>query len=257
MRCCCSVRTVSRVTATVRNISIRRLQGTRVQDRWHAPPSVTQPQRFSRRDLLRMGKLASSGVASPTGLPSFGRILFSVKAQGFEGLVAKRLHSGYEAGLRSGAWQKMRVNRGQVVRDWRLHRAAVSRSQNHRVERLRSGRSVRHRRVQRKTSRADSAQSARRTSTCDYDRGAKMPGRGWIDSGEWIPVLRASVVTPWIEALALWPWSLTLPLRFTLNDVGWQTSRGSRSPGVPVGIMDQLASRPVDVVAGDIRLPHA
>ena len=37
----------------------------------------------------------------------------SVKAQGLEGLVAKRRDSRYEAGLRSGAWQKMRVNRGQ------------------------------------------------------------------------------------------------------------------------------------------------
>ena len=31
----------------------------------------------------------------------------SVKAQGFEGLVAKRLDSVYEPGLRSGAWMKM------------------------------------------------------------------------------------------------------------------------------------------------------
>jgi DNA ligase D-like protein (predicted ligase) len=37
----------------------------------------------------------------------------SVKAQGFEGLVAKRRASVYEPGLRSGAWMKMRVNRGQ------------------------------------------------------------------------------------------------------------------------------------------------
>jgi bifunctional non-homologous end joining protein LigD len=36
-----------------------------------------------------------------------------VKAQGLEGLVAKRRDSRYEAGLRSGAWQKMRVNQGQ------------------------------------------------------------------------------------------------------------------------------------------------
>ena len=36
-----------------------------------------------------------------------------VKAHGLEGLVAKRLDSRYEAGVRSGAWQKMRVNRGQ------------------------------------------------------------------------------------------------------------------------------------------------
>ena len=37
----------------------------------------------------------------------------SVKAQGFEGLVAKRRNSVYEPGLRTGAWTKMRVNRGQ------------------------------------------------------------------------------------------------------------------------------------------------
>ena len=40
-------------------------------------------------------------------------LIASVKGQGFEGLVAKRRDSRYEAGLRSGAWQKMRVNRGQ------------------------------------------------------------------------------------------------------------------------------------------------
>jgi bifunctional non-homologous end joining protein LigD len=37
----------------------------------------------------------------------------SVKAQGLEGLVAKRRDSRYESGLRSGAWLKMRINRGQ------------------------------------------------------------------------------------------------------------------------------------------------
>jgi len=37
----------------------------------------------------------------------------SVKAQGFEGLIAKRQDSRYEPGLRSGAWMKMRVNQGQ------------------------------------------------------------------------------------------------------------------------------------------------
>jgi bifunctional non-homologous end joining protein LigD len=40
-------------------------------------------------------------------------LIAAVKAQGFEGLVAKRRDSRYEAGQRSGAWQKMRVNRGQ------------------------------------------------------------------------------------------------------------------------------------------------
>jgi bifunctional non-homologous end joining protein LigD len=40
-------------------------------------------------------------------------LIHSVKVQGLEGLVAKRLDSHYEPGLRSGAWLKMRVNRGQ------------------------------------------------------------------------------------------------------------------------------------------------
>jgi len=39
-------------------------------------------------------------------------LIRSVKEQGFEGLVAKRRTSAYESGLRSGAWMKMRVNRG-------------------------------------------------------------------------------------------------------------------------------------------------
>jgi bifunctional non-homologous end joining protein LigD len=39
-------------------------------------------------------------------------LVASVKAQGLEGLVAKRRDSHYEPGLRSGAWQKMRVKQG-------------------------------------------------------------------------------------------------------------------------------------------------
>jgi bifunctional non-homologous end joining protein LigD len=40
-------------------------------------------------------------------------LVASVKAHGLEGLVAKRRGTRYEPGLRSGAWMKMRVNRGQ------------------------------------------------------------------------------------------------------------------------------------------------
>lgn len=40
-------------------------------------------------------------------------LISSVKAQGFEGLVGKRRDSIYEPGMRSGLWQKMRVNQGQ------------------------------------------------------------------------------------------------------------------------------------------------
>jgi bifunctional non-homologous end joining protein LigD len=38
-----------------------------------------------------------------------------VKAQAFEGLVAKNRKSRHEPGRRSGAWQKMRVNQGQEL----------------------------------------------------------------------------------------------------------------------------------------------
>jgi bifunctional non-homologous end joining protein LigD len=44
---------------------------------------------------------------------SLQTLVHSVKAHGFEGLVAKRRDSRYEPGERSGAWRKMRVNRGQ------------------------------------------------------------------------------------------------------------------------------------------------
>jgi len=44
---------------------------------------------------------------------SLNVLIASVKDQGLEGLVAKRRDSRYEPGLRSGAWMKMRVNRGQ------------------------------------------------------------------------------------------------------------------------------------------------
>jgi len=40
-----------------------------------------------------------------------GDLIQAVKTQGFEGLVAKNRSKRYEPGLRSGAWQKMRVNR--------------------------------------------------------------------------------------------------------------------------------------------------
>jgi len=42
-------------------------------------------------------------------------LIQSVKAQGLEGLVAKRRNSKYDPGLRSGAWLKMRVNQGQEL----------------------------------------------------------------------------------------------------------------------------------------------
>jgi DNA ligase D-like protein (predicted ligase) len=70
----------------------------------------------ARREILRnqvLSKLADPIRESPVleaGLPDLIR---SVKAQGLEGLVAKRRDNRYEPGQRSGAWQKMRVNQGQ------------------------------------------------------------------------------------------------------------------------------------------------
>ena len=69
-----------------------------------------------RRELLEKRILPKLGepvrYAGPLDA-SLAVLIESVKAQGLEGLVAKRLDSRYESGLRSGAWQKMRVNRGQ------------------------------------------------------------------------------------------------------------------------------------------------
>jgi ATP-dependent DNA ligase len=50
---------------------------------------------------------------SPVLEASLKNLIQSVKALGLEGLVAKHRDSKYEPGLRTGAWQKMRVNKGQ------------------------------------------------------------------------------------------------------------------------------------------------
>jgi bifunctional non-homologous end joining protein LigD len=44
---------------------------------------------------------------------SFDELIQAVRIQNLEGLVAKRRGSRYEAGDRSGAWMKMRVNEGR------------------------------------------------------------------------------------------------------------------------------------------------
>ena len=59
-------------------------------------PALAEPIRYT-------GELEAS-------LPD---LIHSVKLHGLEGLVAKRRDSRYEPGLRSGAWMKMRINRGQ------------------------------------------------------------------------------------------------------------------------------------------------
>jgi len=71
---------------------------------------------IERRGLLdeevlpRLGDPIRESSILEVSLPD---LIAAVRAQGLEGLVAKRLNSLYEAGQRSGAWQKMRLNRGQ------------------------------------------------------------------------------------------------------------------------------------------------
>jgi ATP-dependent DNA ligase len=59
-------------------------------------PKLKEPIRYS--------------LAFDTPLPD---LIAAEKAQRLEGLVAKRRNSRYEPGLRSGGWQKMRINAGQ------------------------------------------------------------------------------------------------------------------------------------------------
>jgi DNA ligase D-like protein (predicted ligase) len=70
----------------------------------------------ARRELL--GKHVLPRVFEPVRElimlnASLKDLIAAVRAQGLEGLVAKRLDSRYEPGRRSGAWQKMRLNQGQ------------------------------------------------------------------------------------------------------------------------------------------------
>ena len=70
----------------------------------------------TRRELLER-KILPKFTEPVRYLPELdaqlSELIASVKAQGLEGLVAKRRDSRYEPGLRTGAWQKMRVNRAQ------------------------------------------------------------------------------------------------------------------------------------------------
>ena len=70
-------------------------------------------ERIKRLEKSILPKLSEPVRYAGTLDASLPVLVQSVKAQGLEGLVAKRRNSLYESGLRSGAWQKMRVNRGQ------------------------------------------------------------------------------------------------------------------------------------------------
>jgi DNA ligase D-like protein (predicted ligase) len=70
----------------------------------------------ARRDLLDrhiLSKLSEPVRESPELKAALADLVASVRAQCLEGLVAKRRDSRYEPGQRSGAWRKMRINKGQ------------------------------------------------------------------------------------------------------------------------------------------------
>jgi bifunctional non-homologous end joining protein LigD len=78
---------------------------------------MTEPL-VKRRELLEkhvFPKMDEPIRYSPVLEGRLQDLIQSVKAQRLEGLVAKRRDSRYEAGMRSGAWQKMRVNQGQEL----------------------------------------------------------------------------------------------------------------------------------------------
>ena len=81
-----------------------------------AGEDITSEPLARRRERLQtqvLSKLDEPIRESPILDASLPDLIRSVKAQGLEGIVAKRLDSRYEPGLRSGMWQKMRVNQGQ------------------------------------------------------------------------------------------------------------------------------------------------
>ena len=69
----------------------------------------------SRREMLRevISKLPDTIRFSETFDASASELMAAVRSNGLEGVVAKRRDSSYKPGDRSGAWVKVRANRGQ------------------------------------------------------------------------------------------------------------------------------------------------
>ena len=76
----------------------RPLTGRREPLRSRVMPWLTTPIRFSE-----------------TLHGSAAKVIAAIKTQGLEGVMAKRRDSRYEPGQRSGAWVKLRVNKGQEL----------------------------------------------------------------------------------------------------------------------------------------------
>jgi ATP-dependent DNA ligase len=81
---------------------------------WKGKDLRTQPL-DKRRELLRtkaMPKLPAIHFSDSFAADA-GTMISAVRAQGLEGIVAKRRDSLYERGRRNGAWVKMRIGGGQ------------------------------------------------------------------------------------------------------------------------------------------------
>jgi bifunctional non-homologous end joining protein LigD len=78
---------------------------------------LTQLPLIERREILKSRlKFQSPRIRIAEYFEtSVGTMLQSVHEQGLEGVVAKRKNSRYEAGKRSGAWSKYRLNSGQEL----------------------------------------------------------------------------------------------------------------------------------------------
>jgi bifunctional non-homologous end joining protein LigD len=71
-----------------------------------------------RRELLRtkvMPRMQGEVLFSETLDATAAEIVAAVRKQGLEGVIAKRRDGLYEPGRRSGAWVKMRINKGQEL----------------------------------------------------------------------------------------------------------------------------------------------
>ncbi len=73
-------------------------------------PLTRRTELLETRVITDLSEPVRQSPAFEVPLPD---LIESVRAQGLEGIVAKRRDSRYESGERSGAWQKMRINRGQ------------------------------------------------------------------------------------------------------------------------------------------------
>ena len=78
---------------------------------------LTQLPFIERRDILRSSlKFQSPRVRIADFFETSAEVILqSAREQGLEGVVAKRKDSRYEAGKRSGAWAKYRLNSGQEL----------------------------------------------------------------------------------------------------------------------------------------------